>query len=249
MKKIRKDEGKGQRDASEIKGIPPKTEGIAKEAAERIRILRGGQRNSITSQQVSAMMGLIEDGGSEALIEAIEGCGYLVKSQAIWRLSEAGDPAAAGLFKRIFGKRGDSFETESRRHALAGLAKMDDPKIFDILAIALEDGEWLVRVDACRLLGAKAGDDAVGLLAKLADDDNQSVRIVLAETLGKIATRRGDEVLSRLLEDADPWVRAWGAKALGARGGPEARQALERVIESDASSSLRLFALRALDGI
>jgi HEAT repeat protein len=245
MRMVKHEKNNKQEKTKKPKLTSPDSEGIIKGLDGHINALKNGN----VREQLSAIkaLGKIKDRKAfEALVETIKENKWLTKSQALWRLSETGNPEAAELFENVFNDKSNPYADHFRRNALAGLGKINNPITFQIVVNALEDESWLIRLDACRILGAIKGADSIDLLVGLVNDKDRSVRIALAETLGKIDSQKTVEVLSKLLEDKDPWVRVWAVKSLGKNGGQEAIQVILKVIKESESEDVKRFAASVL---
>jgi HEAT repeat protein len=122
-------------------------------------------------------------------------------------------------------------------------------KRVDDLLIALDDGDWVNRLDAVRSLGETGDERAIRPLAYMASEDDSSwVRAMVASSLVKLGKRGLLDRIIEALYDEDPVVRGNAAAALGEIGDPRAKDALIDLLKDEAEA-VRRAAREALEKI
>jgi HEAT repeat protein len=150
--------------------------------------------------------------------------------QAIPALREA-------CYNKNFGARGDVLDI---------LARIGSPAAWDVLAVALDDDDPLIREKAARCLGNSAKTVFVPTLLRHIRDGAVAVRAAVVEALGNLGDRQAvDEIANRLKVDF-PVVRLAAVEALAKLGGPEALAALVQAAKQDPSEAVRRAARAAL---
>jgi HEAT repeat protein len=96
-----------------------------------------------------------------------------------------------------------SSDDQTRRHAIKGLSKSQDPRALAALMVALVDESYLVRKEAARALGEIGDAQAVKPLINLIED---SYHYAIAKTavgaLEKVLVRVAASAISKDVQDA-----------------------------------------------
>ncbi len=110
-------------------------------------------------------------------------------------------------------------DPRARAMALAGLAKLADPRGFAPTLVCLYDPVDEVRAAAATALGIFGDDRAYEPLVESLKDPNDKVASNCAWSLGQIPTTRCLEKLCEILQDTEmsPGIRAAAATAIGER--------------------------------
>lgn len=132
-----------------------------------------------------------------------------------------------------------------RMEALAGLGRIDDPRVLPLLMASLDDPAPRVRRSAVEALSpdhaTRESKDMpavrAALLRALGDEDME-VRRASADAFGRLRDGGAIDALIAALDDPEPWVREQVVRALGAIGQKRAIPAL-RGLESDPDSTVR----------
>lgn len=116
------------------------------------------------------------------------------------------------------------FDSESdgwvRREILRTLSQFPQPAAGAVLVRALEDPQVETRRVACRGLGARGDEIAVGELARvLGSETNEDVRMAAIEALGTTKDQKALAPLAEALTDANPAMQAEAHQALTAVSG------------------------------
>jgi HEAT repeat protein len=135
---------------------------------------------------------------------------------------------------------------EVRRRALEGLAYINQPDVRDLIRIAYDDEDDLLRQSAIYAMGRSAEPRWSRYVLAELESRNAAMRFEAATTAAELALPAAVTPLVRLLDDADSSVREAAAAALGQIGGPAAKRALQIATESPVES-LALAAEAALE--
>ena len=125
----------------------------------------------------------------EPLMAALRDQASIVRDCAALALGGLGEVAIDPLVSLLSYK-----DREIRRSVGRALANIDDDRVVDILAIALQDNKWWVRETVAECL-VKLGDRAVPTLEAAVQSDNSDVRQLAQVTLRRIGTVRSQTAL------------------------------------------------------
>lgn len=197
---------------------------------------------------------------------------YKTRAQSCERLGKIGGEGIAVL---LFNAMADKNE-EVRLAATAGLKKIKDPSVAEMLVGALKfPNKWLPariaevllslgQVSVTALQGALQDDDpvirayVVELLGEMGPmvpasalfpalrDEHSNVRLQAARVLGKIGLSNSMGLLVELLNDPENKVQIQAVRSIGRISGDEAVKNLEGVLNSNRDSAIQLAALDAL---
>jgi HEAT repeat protein len=137
-----------------------------------------------------------------------------------------------------------NLSSDARTPAKTALIKLGAP-VVPALIEALQQEDWLFRVEVCRVLGAIRDPSAVpALIQALRDPD---ISFAVCEALGQIGDPQAVPVLIDFLTHTNSPYRHAACVALGKIGDPSAIPHLERLLSAD--SSLSRFAATAIERI
>jgi HEAT repeat protein len=121
-----------------------------------------------------------------------------------------------------------------------------DPKSIPVLAELLYDNNKWVRRHASTAL-AEYGTDALEVLNKEAKSEDWRARGQAVWAISKIADPSSLDILIEASKDEKSYVRSGSVLGLGAIGGPEAKKALEDLVEIEETGFTKVNAQAALD--
>lgn len=172
------------------------------------------------------------------LLEALASPAWFLVRNALTLLADLGDagclPAIAPLLRHP--------EPRVRRTAVRALWKLGGPSAEPHLLARLKDTDSETLQEILFALGQLRSESSVAPVAEFAQDKRvqERLRVQAIDTLGHIASPRSLPVLAELLRRkglfgaTEPQaVRLSAARALAAQGLPEAREALQRVIDAE----------------
>lgn len=109
---------------------------------------------------------------------------------------------------------------EMRRLAVRASAGLDTPTAMPIIESGLDDSSVKVRMEACRVLGGKDGDEAARMLAAtFGTETDQDVRHAAVEALARHPNQIAIDSLRLALNDRNPATRSLAVTSLkGATG-------------------------------
>jgi hypothetical protein len=146
-----------------------------------------------------------------------------------------------------------SDDEPAQQEAVGALSRLGQAAVAYLIE-ALDDDDWLVRIQAAVVLGAMGPEAkaAVPALTDVLQDEDKYFRRHGAAALGKIGreARAAVPALIETLKDPDEDVRRAAAAALG-QIGPEAREAVAALVERlrDSRKPVRKEAIQALEEI
>jgi HEAT repeat protein len=132
----------------------------------------------------------------------------------------------------------EDVNVDVRAKAAEALGRFGDPRVVELLILALRDPEEGVRAAAAEALGRLGDAQAVEPLILALRDPDVRVRAAAAEALGRLGDPRAVEPLILALRDPDVGVRAKAAEALGRLGDP---RAVEPLIEAQADQEMSVW--------
>ncbi|MDQ4145661.1 MAG: HEAT repeat domain-containing protein [Actinomycetota bacterium] len=140
----------------------------------------------------------------DLLVEGLSHRSDRARTVAVSALARLGDPAAV---EPLLGSLGDSSE-DVRLAAVHALARLRDGRAVGPLGHALGDVSADVRYAAAGAL-SELGDRAAvePLLATVAAESDERVRVRAVQTLGKLGDHRAIGPLTSFLSDNSPWLR------------------------------------------
>ena len=121
-----------------------------------------------------------------------------------------------------------------------------DPSSIEVLAQLLYDNNKWVRRHASTAL-ADYGSAALEVLSKEAKSEDWRARGQAVWALSKIADPSSLDILIEASKDEKSYVRSGSVLGLGAIGGPEAKKALEDLLETEDTAFTKVNAQSALD--
>ncbi len=192
----------------------------------------------------AALQGLARSGpgGLEALFDGLDHPDSRVRRRAVQLLAEKDDPEITRrLNQRV--REGDDRQREAAARAL-DRADAADALDIDALLTMLRQGTRSGSLDPVDEL-TRRGDDAVGPVKALLQEERAGLRREAVIILGRIATAQSVDPLLRSLRDEDATVRAEAAVALGRAGERRAIDPLSRLLD-DRDRLVRDAAIRAL---
>ena len=147
-----------------------------------------------------AMLKMDDEGGEDAIVEALQSGDAALKDKAVGALSET-NYTAVDLLVRLSGQQ-SPLENSGRQQVAQALKTVKTRLIGQ-----LNDEDPEIRRHTARALGS-VGDDEVrqALLASLEDPSNL-VRFNAAASLAQLGDRQGIDFLFAALENADPILR------------------------------------------
>jgi HEAT repeat protein len=134
-----------------------------------------------------------------------------------------------------------------RKAYLAALRTIEEGT--DIVASMLSHGEWYVVRNAADLVAELKIVDAVPLLGRVVDHEDERVRLSVALALAKIGTPETVRYLRAPLRDPDPKVRLAVARAIGGKGLGALSMVLVSAAEEEDDSEVLAEYYRALGRI
>jgi hypothetical protein len=139
---------------------------------------------------------------------------------------------------------------ETRRREITG--RLEDPDIQRFLLAGSRDEDPSVRLESVGLLRnpADSADAMDSLLNALANDSNDGVRLKALDVLKPMAgdTRVNKTLSQVLLSDANPAVRMQVIDLMGTRRDDSAVGALQKMMQREDNSAVRLKASQVLKG-
>ena len=187
--------------------------------------------------------------GVDPLIRALEDEDAGVRADAARALDEISHSKAADPQEHLTPEGLAESVEEAAFSAFSELSAPATTRRVDDLLHALEDGDWVNRLDAARSLGEIVDERVIRPLAHLASEDDSSwVRAMVASSLVKLGKRGLLERIIEALYDEDPVVRRNAAAALGEIGDPQAKEALTDLLKDEAEA-VRRAAQEALEEI
>jgi len=163
-----------------------------------------------------------------------------VRRLACHALALIGDLRAVPVLIRTL----HNLSSDARTPAKTALIKLGAP-VVPALIEALQQEDWLFRVEVCRVLGAIRDPSAVpALIQALWDPD---ISFAVCEALGQIGDPQAVPALIDFLTHTNSPYRHAACVALGKIGDPSAIPHLERLLRSD--PSLCRFAATAIKQI
>jgi len=177
----------------------------------------------------------------ESLREALKDEDAEVRQQALFALTQIGDPEAATTL--VAALKDQNWQV--RMKAAWGLGLHGSSQGTDALIGALRDPEARVREQAAWALGLKGDSRCIDPLIAALRDENADVREKAAWALGLKGDRRSVEPLMALLRDPSPKIRGMAAWALGLKGDTRAASELKDLLK-DTNTEVRKKAAWAL---
>jgi HEAT repeat protein len=135
-----------------------------------------------------------------------------------------------------------------RRRALEALAYFDRPEVSEIIELAYQDEEDIMRLSAVFAMGRSADEEWSEQVLDELEREDPAMRYEAARAAGELLIAEAVPLLSRMVADPDLEVRVVAAWALGQIGGPEAQRVLQICLEAG-DEALREAAEEALDEI
>ena len=163
----------------------------------------------------------------EALREALKDEDPEVRQQALFALTQVGDPLAVGAL--IEALKDQSWQVRAK--AAYGLGLRGRQNGIDALVGALRDTSWQVREQAAWGLGLIGDARAIEPLTAALRDESSDVREKAAWALGLRGDKRSVEPLMAALKDTSAGVREMAAWALGLKGDQRAANALKDTLK------------------
>jgi len=120
-----------------------------------------------------------------------------------------------------------------RRRAVESIAHLSVDNLRQIIDVAYEDENRLMRISALFAMGRSADTFWRGTVISELSNDDPEFRSEAARACGELTARAAVPVLSRLVEDRDDKVQRAAIWALGQIGGEHAREILLTCCESD----------------
>jgi len=134
-----------------------------------------------------------------ALLEELKGPGWAVRRAVIAALAELGQPAVAPLCQALRLARQDEAVIAGTVDALA--ASVGEVEA-EVLSLASDENPAVI-CDAVQILGRRASQRAVSLLAQLTRHENDNVALAAVEALGRIGGAEAVEALLVLAESGN----------------------------------------------
>ncbi len=183
-----------------------------------------------------------------------DGLGWLGDAKAIDPLitlledpsKDAGESALGSLLmiggpavKTNLLKAPSHHKKEVRAYAMYGLGIINGGDVFDLLRAGLNDEDSEVRKTAVEALGKIApSHDSIQALKLGFGDSDPKVRSAVLQSLLKLGAEDAVDIYKVALRDPDQWVRFKGVKCLASLKTPQARSALEEIL-NEADDLLR----------
>ncbi len=124
-------------------------------------------------------------------------------------------------------------DVEVRRRAIESIAYSGEAGVRDIIENAYYDEDERMRVSALFAMGRSADTYWRNTVLLELDNKRPAIRYEAARAAGELEIKAAVPRLIELIDDDDAEVREASITALGRIGGPQARQALLRCLESD----------------
>ncbi len=104
---------------------------------------------------------------------------------------------------------------EMRRLAVRAARGLADPQAIPIIEKGLDDSSFKVRMEACRVLGVREGDEAARLLAStVGSETNNDVKHAAVQALANHQSPIAVDSLRLVLDDRNPATRALAVESL-----------------------------------
>ena len=148
------------------------------------------------------------------LSEALKDKNPEVRIRSVEALKDAGTVNSIPILQKAFGDKEESV----RLHAALMLRKIGHRRGVPVLGkVAIDDKSAAVRAAAAAYLGKVGVKDrrAVGMLAKVLEDKDPTVRIRAVEALGFLQLPAAIPVIRTALEDPDSGVRIRATEVMG----------------------------------
>jgi HEAT repeat protein len=124
-------------------------------------------------------------------------------------------------------------DVEVRRRAIESIAYSGEAGVRDIIENAYYDEDERMRVSALFAMGRSADTYWRDTVLLELNSERPAIRYEAARAAGELEIKAAVPRLIELIDDDDAEVREASITALGRIGGPQARQALLRCLESD----------------
>jgi HEAT repeat protein len=165
---------------------------------------------AIRKMAAKALGDLGDQRAVEPLIRALADRDTEVRMEVVLALGWLGDRRAVLPLSRVM----KVSTVEVRVAVIDALGSFKkDPLAIEVLAAALEDGEFYAGMSAAYVLG-KAGEPALRPLIAMLGSSKQRARLHAARALGELGDPRAVEPLQVALTDSDPRVRRAARRAL-----------------------------------
>jgi HEAT repeat protein len=217
--------------------------GDAKATTALIEIL--DDEGELIIPTVNALAKIGDQRAFEALLSLIGHSDAVVRQAVTGALNSLGSPQ---MPTRIVPLLSDP-DPNVRESAVKIAGYFGFPECAELLLDRCHDQDERVRRAAIEHLPFLQDERVVDTLAHSLRHETPRVRASAASAIAHVESPRVESLLSSALDDEDSWVRYFAARALGTRRFTESVAALERVVQTDGSTHVRIAALEALGQI
>jgi HEAT repeat protein len=210
-------------------------------------VLALDDEHQVVRQNVAAALEYIGASGQQKkILERLDRETDMYARGSLYRLlADTAGSEAFALLSRYAGRE----DARDRRHLVAALELVNDPRRLPVLREALSDPDNGVALEAVLVLGRLGDEGAVGALAAAVTDARKNIAQAAAEQLARLeASPTAPAIARRLLDDflaapvTDPRQRPGVEKmleALVALGHTKAVRGLRDVLDRQSDASLR----------
>ena len=199
----------------------------------------------LTIPTVNALAKIGDQRAFEALLALIGHADAAVRQAVIGALNSLG---SRQMPARIIPLLSDP-DPNVRESAVKIAGYFGYPECAELLLVRCQDPDERVRRAAIEHLPFLQDERVVDTLVHSLHHETARVRASAASAIGHVDSPRVRPLLISALDDEDSWVRYFAARALGTRKFGESVDTLERVVQTDTSTHVRIAALEALGQI
>lgn len=201
--------------------------------------------SDLTIPTVNALAKIGDQRAFEALLGLIGHADAAVRQAVIGALNSLG---SREMPARIIPLLSDP-DPNVRESAVKIAGYFGYPECAELLLDRCHDQDERVRRAAIEHLPFLQDERVVDTLAHSLQHETPRVRASAASAIAHMESPRVESFLISALNDEDSWVRYFAARALGTRKFAESVDMLERVVQTDSSTHVRIAALEALGKI
>lgn len=124
-----------------------------------------------------------------------------------------------------------------KRHALEAVAPISLPEVEKAIREAYHSGDYKLRVSAIYAMGKNSNPSWLPILVKELGSADAEIRYDAAGACGELGEEDAVPHLARLISDPDVEVQLTVIRALGKIGSPEAKNCLEKCLDSSSEAT------------
>jgi HEAT repeat protein len=217
--------------------------GDAKATTALIEVLQ--DEGELTVPTVNALAKIGDQRAFEALLGLIGHSDAAVRQAVVGALNSLGSPR---MPTRIMPLLSDP-DPNVRESAVKIAGYFGYAECAELLLDRCHDQDERVRRAAIEHLPFLQDERVVDTLVHSLQHETPRVRASAASAIAHVESPRVEPALIAALDDEDSWVRYFAARALGVRKFAESIDTLERVVQTDTSTHVRIAALEAVGQI